>query len=281
MGQIASMQCCHEEQFEGKRSMEFKLDTKDNADLVCLRDLGYEGSAGCWNSRDDRNDNAGSDDLGHEGGAGCWKVQDDKKDKTGSDTSLESLNYMPVRFDASPTVDAERSQARYSKIVAHSTRAPTHRRSKLWEDCLRAAIAGRNVMLLSGVLTTPRHEDSDDSWCVCKKIPAKYYLDRGLTKISVLPLEANENAQFAAIVVLIENIQVICPAIDCMPSFDQVEHELDELERARAVLLQYTADGPQRRRLCFLEESVNAKDRFVQALTSVWHETRNDHSTWF
>jgi len=267
MGQIP-IQCCQQEDLEGRGSSEFKLDDKrfpeEIPELAQIRELGYDGRAvpaQHW---------------------GCCKGKDDPPDKTKPGASMiESLNYIPVRFDESPTVDVERSQARYSTIVVHSSRARTQRRSKAWDDWLRAAAAGRNIMLLSGVHATPDHEAGDESVRICNKIPAMYYLDRGLTKLSVFPIEAKENTDSGVITVLVDNIQVICPAIDCMSSFDYVEQQLDESERERAVFLQYSAEDAKGRRLCFLEESEHAMDRFVQALTALWLEKRNDHSMWF
>merc|ERR1712232_1353302 len=101
-----------------------------------------------------------------------------------------------------------------------------------------------------------------------EKIPAIYQLDYGLTKLSILPADG---IQMSKIIINVSSIQVICPATDFMLVFDQVEAKLLDSEKSRAVLLQYSAanDGAgewRRRRVCFLEESVAAKDRFVQAL---------------
>jgi len=63
--------------------------------------------------------------------------------------------------------------------------------------------------------------------------------------------------------------------------FSQVDSLLDESELRRAVLIQYLSDASERRRVCFLEQSDAAKDEFVQALTALWLEKRNDHSMWF
>ena len=61
---------------------------------------------------------------------------------------LKSLSYVPARFDEGTTIDVERSQPRYSKIVVH-TRARTQR-SKAWEQWLQGATLGREVTLLEG-----------------------------------------------------------------------------------------------------------------------------------
>jgi hypothetical protein len=191
-----------------------------------------------------------------------------------SPSPLESLSYTPVRFDEGSTIDHERSHARYSKIVVHSTRARTQKRSKVWEDWLRAATVGCSITLLNGIT-----EDAEDEVLTMQKVPAMYHLDeRALSKLSILPAKGEA---MSAITILIDSIQVICPATDFMLFFEQVGSKLDESEKTRAVLLQYVTEDSERRRVCFLEESESAKDRFVQALTALWLEKRNDHSMWF
>jgi len=221
----------------------------------------------------------------------CLRAEDgpdlERVDPASSDM-LESLSYSPVRYEAATTIDVERSQARYSNLVVHSSRARLQRRSKVWEDWLRAATAGRNVTLIAGFPEeTPRPgADGAKPVVTCRRIPAKYFLDRALTRISILPVEQMGETPGAAVpgeTVLVDSIQVICTATDFMLFADHVESQLEESERSRAVLLQYIKDSPkgQRRRICFLEASPADKDRFVQALTALWLEKRNDHSTWF
>lgn len=187
---------------------------------------------------------------------------------------LESLSYVPARFDESPTIDVERSHARYSKIVGHSMRAKMQRRSKAWEDWLRAAVAGRSITLLSGF--TQATERAAE--VAVERIAAWYALDRTLTKLSILP---DRDVEMSPIPIMVDNIQVICPAGDFLLLLDQVDSLLDDSEKSRAVLLQYVTEDSERRRICFLEESVEAKDHCVQALTSLWLEKRNEHSMWF
>lgn len=195
--------------------------------------------------------------------------------------SLESLSYEPVRFEQSPTIDVERSHARYSKIVVHSVHARSKRRSRPWEDWLRdtACTGGRVITLLNGISDV---ETKDSSEGMLEKIPATYHLDYGLTKLSILP---SHGVQMSKIVINVSSIQVICPATDFMLVFDQVETKLLDSEKGRAVLLQYAAAADEagegrRRRVCFLEETVSARDRFVQALTTLWLEKRNDANMW-
>lgn len=203
-----------------------------------------------------------------------------------SGSQLESLSYEPVRFDVSQTVDVERSQARYTNIVVHSTRARTQRRAQTWDQWLRAATAGRPITLLTSFDRVKREDTGTDeekdvaAAVTCSKVAATYRLDSSLTKFSISAVEAASSA-VAPIGIPIDSIQVICPATDFMLFFDQVEAQLDELEQKRAVMLQYQAPEGQRMRICFLEESEHAKDRFVQALTALWLEKRSDHSMWF
>lgn len=184
---------------------------------------------------------------------------------------LESLSYQPCGFDNGSDIDIERSSQRYAKIVAHSTRARTQRRARAWEDWIRDANAGRSVTLLTG-LTTAKQT------CTCTKVSATYILDRELTKLSFTPSAGSEAS---AVTIPIASIEVICPATDFMLLFDQIDARLDSSEKARAVLLQYVAQENERIRVCFLDESATAKDHFVQAVTALWLEKRNDHSMWF
>jgi len=198
---------------------------------------------------------------------------------------IESLSYLPLCFEEGSTIDADRSHTRYSKIVVHSARADTRqKKSKAWEHWLRGATAGHAVTLLGlEDYSQPASERSDVAGARNRaRIPAVYFLDRSMSKISFFPT-ANDHCN-GATVLLVNNIQVICPASEIMLFFDQnlAEAKLIDTEKSRAVLLQYaTEDSLERRRICFLEESENARDRFVQALTSLWLEKRNDHSMWF
>lgn len=213
----------------------------------------------------------------------CCRVQDDDPD-VNHNQLIETLSYMPVRFQTESTVDVERSQARYSKIVVHSSRARTQRRSKAWEDWLRSATVGRSVVLVTGVgFYTPRAGTKKDNLLVgedmadCEKVAGSYYLDRGLTKLSIIPAaDGTEPVE-----ILVDNIQVVCPLTDFIMLAESMEAGLDESERSRAALVQYLSEDNVSKRVCFLEESENAKDRCIQALTALWLEKRNDHSMWF
>lgn len=193
---------------------------------------------------------------------------------TAYNPQMESLSYVPVRFDESTTVDMERSQARYSKIAAHSTRAQTQRRSNGWEEWLRGATTGRDITYLEGL-----GDSSDKSDGAFIKLPATYHVDRSMTKLWIIPANQSDSS----VTVVIDFIQVICAATDFMLLLDQVEAKLDETERSRAILIQYkdSKDGDERRRICFLEDSSASKERFIHALTALWLEKRNDHSMWF
>lgn len=220
----------------------------------------------------------------------CWRGEDgvDLETVPTRVDSLESLSYSPVRFDVPTTIDVERSQARYSNIVVQRSHARLQRRSKVWEDWLHAATAGRSITLLTGFPDeTPRKSpdgEESNTMRACKRIEGKYFLDRALTRISILPLETQcEEAAALAGTILVDNIQVICTATDFMMFAEQIQSQLHESERSRAVLLQWVKEDnkAQKRRICFLEASPQDKDRFVQALTALWLEKRNDHSMWF
>lgn len=275
--QLSAAQCCQQEN-RRNRLAEFQLHVDDlnGGDESQIHDVGYEGVV-------DPN-------------LVCCRAQDDCAEPisgAGGASMMESLSYVPVRFDVSPTIDVERSHARYSKIVVHSTRARTQRRSKAWEDWLRAATAGRSVTVLLSMPAPGKEKEAEKASeqaatgkLLCDKIPAMYYLDRALTKLSILPADSRSDGgvtgnSSSLITIPVDNIQVICPATDFMLFFDQVDAGLSDAEKARAVLLQYTTEDSERKRVCFVEETETAKERFVQALTALWLEKRNDHSMWF
>lgn len=220
------------------------------------------------------------------GCGGCKGQGGDEQDAFGP-SSLDTLSYVPCRFDVQSTVDADRSQARYSKIVVHSTRARTQRRSKAWEEWLRAATHGREIVLLVGAgFESMRAGSSTDAPSSkpkhCQKVVGKYVLDKGLTELSILPtIDPGSSPPCEPFSIPVDNIQVVCPLTDFMLLSDVVEAQLDESERARAALVQYLTEDNESQRVCFLEESENAKDRCIQALTALWLEKRNDHSMWF
>lgn len=211
-----------------------------------------------------------------------------------SSDPIESLSYSPIRFEVSPTIDVERSQARYSNLVVQSSRARLQRRSKVWEEWLRVATAGRAIELLRGcpddaaVPCTPKEGAPQPSATAIKKIPATYFLDRALTTITMLPVEASarhdasspSSPRMDVETVSVEKIQVICTATDFPLFADHIVSCLDDDEKKRAVLLQYIKDEPKghKGRVCFLEDSPQDKDRFVQALTALWLEKRTEQA---
>lgn len=210
----------------------------------------------------------------------CCRSDDLPNDSVVPSVGLESLSYEPVRFDISPTMDEERSQKRYSNIVMHSTRARTQRRSQAWDTWLRGATSGRPITLLSNFEHAEKGLDDEGNAKACLRTPAKYRLDSTLVKLTITDIGGPEPRD-EPINIPIDNIQVICPATEFMLFFDQVEGQLDQGEKQRAVLLQYQLSDSPRARLCFLEESELAKDKFVQALTALWLEKRSDNSMWF
>jgi hypothetical protein len=215
--------------------------------------------------------------------------------------ALEPLSYEPVKYDHSTTFDMERSHARYSNNVVHSTRARTQTRLEAWDDFFQAATLGRRVTLM-GV----QNNMSDPMQAHVVQRPAVLTIDKSLTTISIVP-ESNGNfAEGLEESILekgtmfhIDRIQLICPATDAKLLHDVLARRLTEDEKPRAVVLEYTelsssadfgpppsrahggGSGGQRQRVFLLEESKADKDVFVNALTSLWLEKRNDHSMWF
>lgn len=276
MGQQLTPQCCRQEDLDGKRTEVRLWETGDDPEgLPRLRGCSSETPAPILCADPDE--------------WVCCRPEHDTSglaDMAVGSPMMEALTYVPVRFDEFSTVDAERSHTRYSKIVVHSTRARTQRRSKVWEEWLRAATAGLRVTLLTGTgFRSPRADalglDATD-FVDCKKVPATYYMDRALTKMSILFSDLGSGEpDMPPITILLENIQVICPLTDFMLLSDVIEAQLDEGDRARAALIQYVNENKEPKRVCFLEQSEAGKDKFVQAVTALWLEKRNDHSMWF
>lgn len=274
-----AVRCCQEERFNPRCPVELDTDcAASHADATssCVHQLHCElpqhgGEPGFFQSAHYR--------QGQQWGC-CRAAAESSHEPTADKVTvdaLEALSYMPVRFDADPTIDVERSHTRYSKIVVHSSRARTQKRSKAWEDWLRAAVLGRTITLLTR-LPQDGLQEADANSAVVAKVSATYYLDQNLTKFSIVPVP---DTALTCIPILVDSIQVICPATDFMFFFDKVEEALSDSEKQRAVLVEYISGERDRKRVCFLEESDSAKDHFVQALTSLWLEKRNDHSMWF
>mmetsp|Transcript_40845 Transcript_40845/g.108267 ORF Transcript_40845/g.108267 Transcript_40845/m.108267 type:complete len:261 (-) Transcript_40845:352-1134(-) len=255
----SSLQCCQQQALSGKA--DFTVTENNVGDHVQVH----------------FDENQKQQPESHDSHWGCCRseVGEMPTEEAEGSSLLESLSYVPARFDEGTTIDVERSQARYSKIVVH-TRART-RRSKAWEQWLQGATSGREVTLLEGF---DLKELSDDpppaSPEVCRKVSATYQLDKALSTLSILPADDGK-----PIALSVHSISVICPMSDFMIFFDRVEVHLDESEKSRAVLLQYVDGENLRRRVCFLEQSELAKEHCVQALTALWLEKRNDHSMWF
>lgn len=180
---------------------------------------------------------------------------------------LESLTYTPVRFDAEGPSGIERSKARYPAL-ARGGRTWTQRRAKAWEAWLLAAAAGRAITLLGPDAAGPP----------ASRIPATLFIDRGLSMLSILH---TSGAPASPVTILIDSIQVICPVTDFMMLADRPAAQLEESERSCAVLLQYSTEALEHQRLCLLEESEAARERFLQVLTALWLEQRDNHSMWF
>lgn len=193
---------------------------------------------------------------------------------------LESLSYTPFRFDEGATVDVERSHQRYSKILLHSNRARTQRRSKAWGDWISAATTGRAATLLTGIAEVGDQQITRP----LVPIPATYYLDKSATRLSIRPQSRTDAAMAEALSIAIDNIQVICPVMDVAQLCNQLDAgNVSAAEKQCAVLLQYSEEDAKidRRRACLIVDSEASRDDFVQALMALWLERRNDHSMWF
>mmetsp|Transcript_16802 Transcript_16802/g.29501 ORF Transcript_16802/g.29501 Transcript_16802/m.29501 type:complete len:283 (+) Transcript_16802:49-897(+) len=191
--------------------------------------------------------------------------------------SIESLNYLPVRFDDSSTIDTERSEDRYENLTVHTSRLHTRRQMQNREAWLRAAVSGKSAMLLQAWSI----QDSSDSMPSVQKVPATYILDQNHAALSILP---QGRTDIDKIVILMDAITAICPIRESVLFMAQWESHLSELEQSCAVLMKYSNDDDISgglRQVCVLEESEAAKDSFIQVLTSLWLNKPRRHSMWY
>merc|ERR1712167_89164 len=94
------------------------------------------------------------------------------------------------KYDQRDTYDMERSHARYSNNVVHSTRARTQTRLEAWDDFFQAATMGRRVTLM-GVESGP---GLDPAQAPVVKRHAVLTMDMSLTTVSIAP-ESQGNIQ--------------------------------------------------------------------------------------
>lgn len=179
-------------------------------------------------------------------------------------TIVEALTYAPGSFDESHTLDTERSHVRYSRLLVHSGTSMNRPRQRSWEQWLRGGADGHFIVVLNKLVG-----DGSPVELPSSRVSGTLRFNDSLMQMAI----HTKNDEIA---ISIECVQVICPATNFMPYADIVKTALDEQEQTRAVLLEYFADGHERKRLCFLMKCELTKVRFVQALTSHWLEVRRE-----
>lgn len=202
----------------------------------------------------------------------CCRVQHDVRDMNLSlQPPMESLSYQPLRFDVShwQTIDVERSSTRYAKILGYnSPHGWVKQRSPECTGWMQNAELGQQITLL-----TPQPQAVDERLLCLENIPGMFVLDAEATMITI-------HLDSVILSIPVDKIQVICPAMDVPNISFDLERGLEEEERDKSVLIQYVGDNGERLRLCFLEESAQAKERFIQALSTIWFEKRNALDMW-
>eukprot|EP00811_Abedinium_folium_P001587 NODE_11453_length_1285_cov_8.512953.p1 GENE.NODE_11453_length_1285_cov_8.512953~~NODE_11453_length_1285_cov_8.512953.p1 ORF type:complete len:275 (-),score=45.31 NODE_11453_length_1285_cov_8.512953:270-1094(-) len=194
-----------------------------------------------------------------------------------ADPVVESLNYMPLAYDASQTtIDLERSHDRYKKLAMHSKHGwslGTAMPSAAW---MRAAASGMPVTIV-----TPAPAPVGTLRSACGRLQGMLYLDGNFTKVTLLSVELSNQL---ALRVRIDQMQVISPTSDS----EFYGAVLDPAELGLGVLIQYTlADdncgatdvGPWQ--VCFLVAAAPSREAFIDGLTTLWLEKRNQRETWF
>jgi len=135
----------------------------------------------------------------------------------------------------------------------------------LWEEFLLTAQGGCPISLLeSGA-----------------KVDGSYRLDADLDVLSINP--DSKVSSVAKHTCVVNRIQVICPAAEFAWIVEDIDvlASLSEADKGKAILIQYSSDDDDRARVCFLEQNSGKRDRFVQAMTALWLEKRNEQSLWF
>merc|ERR1712137_49528 len=188
-------------------------------------------------------------------------------------------------FDETSTVDLQRSQWRYSKIVTHSLRGEFRPRERGWENWLFCSAAGRAITLL-----LPQDKNGKgNSVSSYDKIRAMSYFDRHLNTLTFVPTEADK---LLAIQLPVACVETFCPAAQMRGTIGM---ELSKSDKLRALLIQYMSPDTmtgvvnnskepgvgrrKRKRICFLVETEQAMQRFLHAFMPLWLEKRDGHYT--
>lgn len=183
---------------------------------------------------------------------------------------VEGLNYIPLHYDSSESVDAERSMARYNSIGRHNKNwhSPKHLiMSRMpW---IQSMCRGIPIILLGPIM-----KGGDSPFTNYQKIRAKVFLARDCAQLRVASDETN--VAFSKTINL-NKIKVIGSA----SMFEQIVVKLDECDKDRAVYLQYAGSSGNATCICFLISPEQRKDEFIQALTTLWLEKQGDKDKWF
>lgn len=186
--------------------------------------------------------------------AGCCTIHDDL-------TSIETLSYVPSRFDENHSIDMERSHARYANIVTMGRDRWRAVSDESPEDWLRNADNRRVITLLS-----PCPANVGQPISSVHKTLAMCNFDRHLTMLKIFPAAVSEPF---VLTVPIESIQAICPGTEFMFIASHVEIHVTDAERGLAVLLEYVATSGESRRVGFLAESEDAMNNFVDVISAL------------
>lgn len=174
-------------------------------------------------------------------------------------TQLESLGYIPDRFDENQTMDNDRSYSRYSQIIL---RVSAQERVRL----PRCSPVGDVITLLSlcpVLLDVPLTNG--------ERYPATCFLDGALTKLTIRPFR---HPEAFTIGIPVDSINVICSLREL--AFDQKQGMLTEAEMNRAVVMQYLSRNSVSKRVGFLVKSEFIKDHFIQSMTTLWIENHRE-----
>lgn len=186
---------------------------------------------------------------------------------------VESLSYVPVRFDECHTMDMERSNKRYEKLPMHNVRLRAPPRSPICDAWLRGAALGFPVTLIQH---SPRSGDTSSE--DFSRVSAVLQLNTDQTQMTITSKVAEEGQEELAIAVLFDNITTICPVTDVMLIFKVT---LPVADRDCVMVIQYVESGGESKHLYLLLKNTQTRDEFIQALTDHWFERRNETDRWY
>jgi len=145
---------------------------------------------------------------------------------------------------------------------------PNQSPSSTAEEWLTGSMYGRPVVFLGWSAAKNEVVGKFD------RIQATFYVDESHSRLTIKSVEACERL---LVMILVDDIQMVCTAKDFDYSFD--EGCLTKSERDLTVLIQHITESDECSKVFFRVDGEFTKDRFVKSLTALWLEKRCDSFT--